>query len=74
MRENKGDMERMAASSDAVTVPKLGLVPKARVRVQPETLYAFLTEEEKYNILLRSGQIKEQVVVGQQDGEFFEAS
>ncbi|RZC93310.1 hypothetical protein C5167_026068 [Papaver somniferum] len=58
VREKKGDMERMTASSDAVTVPKLGLVPKARVHVQPETLYAFLTEEEKYNILLRSGQIK----------------
>ncbi|KAI3944725.1 hypothetical protein MKW98_021183 [Papaver atlanticum] len=64
-REKEADMRRMAASSDAVTVLKLDLVPKARVRVHPETLYASLTEEEKYNILLRRGQIKEQVVKGQ---------
>ncbi|KAI3910997.1 hypothetical protein MKW98_015654 [Papaver atlanticum] len=38
VREKKADMERMAASSDAVTVQKLDLVPKAHVRVQPETL------------------------------------
>ncbi|KAI3855179.1 hypothetical protein MKX03_033259, partial [Papaver bracteatum] len=30
--------------------------------------YASLTEEQKYNILLRRGQIKEQVVMGQQYG------
>ncbi|KAI3907739.1 hypothetical protein MKW98_008416 [Papaver atlanticum] len=67
-KEKKEEMERMAASSEAVTVQKLDLVPKARVRVQPETLYASLTKEEKYNILLRRGQIKEQVVMEQQDG------
>ncbi|KAI3849786.1 hypothetical protein MKW98_026700 [Papaver atlanticum] len=68
VREKKADMEKMAATSDAVTVQKLDLVPKARVRVSSETLYASLTEEEKYNILLRRGQIKEQVMMGQQDG------
>ncbi|KAI3862232.1 hypothetical protein MKX03_035130 [Papaver bracteatum] len=68
--EKKAEMERMATSSDAVTVQKLDLVPKPRVRVHPETLYASLTEEEKYNIFLRCGQIKEQVVMGQQHGVF----
>ncbi|KAI3832708.1 hypothetical protein MKW98_002254 [Papaver atlanticum] len=67
-KEKKAEMERMAASSEAARVQNLDLVPKARVRVQPETLYASLTKEEKYNILLRRGQIKEQVVMGQQDG------
>ncbi|KAI3850657.1 hypothetical protein MKX03_026654, partial [Papaver bracteatum] len=67
-KEKKEDMERMAASSDVVTFQKLDLVPKEHVRVQPETLYASLTEQEKYNILLRRGQIKEQVVMGKQDG------
>ncbi|KAI3928176.1 hypothetical protein MKW98_023777 [Papaver atlanticum] len=67
-KEKKAEMERMSASDESVTVQKLDLVPKARVRVQPETLYASLTKEEKYNILLRRGQIKEQVVMGQQDG------
>ncbi|KAI3855178.1 hypothetical protein MKX03_033258, partial [Papaver bracteatum] len=36
--EKKAEMERIAASSDAVTVQKLDLVPKAHVRVHPETL------------------------------------
>ncbi|KAI3848702.1 hypothetical protein MKX03_025076 [Papaver bracteatum] len=69
-KEKNAEMERMVTSSEAVTVQKLDLVPKARVRVQPETLYASLTEEEKYNILLRRGKIKEQVLMGQQDGVF----
>ncbi|KAI3834039.1 hypothetical protein MKX03_021529 [Papaver bracteatum] len=67
-RDKQPDMDRIAACSDAITVPKLDLVPKAHVRVQPETLYASLTEEEKYYILLRRGQIKEQVMTGQQHG------
>ncbi|KAI3869050.1 hypothetical protein MKX03_004605 [Papaver bracteatum] len=62
------DMGKMTGNNDADTVRKLDLIPKARVRVQPETLYASLTKEEKYNILLRRGQIKEQVLTGQQDG------
>ncbi|KAI3869049.1 hypothetical protein MKX03_004604 [Papaver bracteatum] len=66
--EKKAEIERMTASSDAVTVQKLDLDPKAHVCVQPETLYASLTEEEKYNIFLRRRQIKEQVVMGQQYG------
>ncbi|KAI3882115.1 hypothetical protein MKX03_013014, partial [Papaver bracteatum] len=40
-KEKKVKMERMAAGSDAVTVKKMDLVPKARVRVQPETLVSF---------------------------------
>ncbi|RZC56340.1 hypothetical protein C5167_015196, partial [Papaver somniferum] len=67
-KENKAEMERMDTSGEAVTVQKLDLVPKARVLVQPETLYASLTKEEKYKILLRRGKIKEQVMMGQQDG------
>ncbi|KAI3866794.1 hypothetical protein MKX03_008902, partial [Papaver bracteatum] len=62
------DMGKMTGNNDADTVRKLDLIPKARVCVQPETLYASLTKEEKYNILLRRGQIKEQVLTGQQDG------
>ncbi|KAI3889895.1 hypothetical protein MKX03_017818, partial [Papaver bracteatum] len=67
-KENKAEMERMSASSDASTVQTLDLLPKERV--QPETLYASLTEEEKYSILLRRGQIKEKAVMEQQNGVF----